>query len=80
MTMFIANIQDCHPDIARDIFDVFLIDGETVVFTLLLKFFSLKEEKLLNLEDNELMKFMKETMPKECLTEFKLPDLLDFKD
>ena len=42
MTMFIANIQDCHPEIATNIFDVFLIDGEKVIFTLLLKFFTLK--------------------------------------
>lgn len=25
------------------------------------------------------MKFMKETMPKECLTEYTMPDLLDFE-
>jgi len=78
--MFIANLQDSYPEIARDIFDVFLIDGEKVIFTLLLKFFTLKNDKLLTLEDNDLMKFMKEDMPKECLQENTMPELLDFND
>lgn len=43
MTMFIANLQDSSPDIATHIFDVFLLDGEKVIFTLLMKLINLKE-------------------------------------
>ena len=28
--------------------------------------------------DNDLMKYLKEDLPKECLTEYKMTDLLDF--
>lgn len=78
MTMFVTNLQDCYPKIACHIFDVFIIDGESVIFMLLLRFFGLKEEKLLDMWDNELMTYMRETMPMECLTEYTMPELLDF--
>jgi hypothetical protein len=78
MTMFVANLQDCHHEIAASIFDAFLIDGESVIFMLLMKFITLKEDTLLNLWDEDLMKYLKEDLPKECLTEFKMTDLLDF--
>jgi hypothetical protein len=42
MTIFVANLQDSNPEVASHIFDVFLIDGERVIFTLLMKFIFLK--------------------------------------
>ena len=45
---------------------------------LLMKFITLKEDTLMSLYDNDLMKYLKEDLPKECLTEFKMTDLLDF--
>lgn len=79
MTMFITNLQDRYPEIASHIFDVFMVDGESVIFMLLLRFFGLKEEKLLDLWDNELMSYMREEMPMECLSEYSMPELLDFE-
>ena len=38
ITTFISDLQDHTPNIATHIFDCFLIDGEKVVFTLLMKF------------------------------------------
>jgi len=80
MTMFIANLQDCNPDIASRIFDAFLIDGESVIFVLLIKFITLKEQELLNMWDEDLMKYLKEDLPKECLTEYKMEVLLDLEE
>ena len=79
MTMFVTNLQDRYPEIACHIFDVFLVDGESVIFMLLLRFFGLKEDKLLGLWDNELMSYMREEMPAECLSEYSMPELLDFE-
>ena len=42
MTIFVANLQDSNPLVAAHIFDVFLIDGEKVIFTLIMKFIFLK--------------------------------------
>lgn len=77
MTMFITNLQDRYPEIAAHIFDVFLVDGEGVIFMLLLRFFGLKEEKLMDLWDNDLMAYMREEMPMECLQEYSMQELLD---
>ena len=41
--MFVADLQTVNPEIATHIFDVFLIDGEKVIFTLITKFIMLKE-------------------------------------
>ena len=42
---------------------------------LLLRFFGLKEKKLLEMWDNELMTYMRETMPMECLSEYTMPEM-----
>jgi len=63
MTMFIASLQDSSPEIAKHIFDVFLLDGEKVIFTLLMKLIEIKQETLLNLYDNELTEYFKTGLP-----------------
>jgi len=78
MTMFIASLQDSSPDIAKHIFDVFLLDGEKVIFTLLMKLIDLKQDTLLNMYDNELTEYFKTGLPLECFKEYAMPDLLDF--
>lgn len=59
MTMFVANLQDSSPEIASHIFDVFLIDGEKVVYSLLMKLIDLKVDTLLNLYEDELTDYLK---------------------
>ena len=46
-TIFVADLQSKTPEIATFIFDVFLLDGESVIFTLLTQFIGLKQEKIL---------------------------------
>ena len=77
-TIFVADLQQSSPRIACHIFDVFLIDGEKVVFTLLMKFLSLKEDKILELIDDDLLRYMKTKLPIECLTENAMDELFDF--
>lgn len=48
-TVFVRDLQSKSPLIASHIFDVFLLDGEKVIFTLLMQFIKLKEEKILDL-------------------------------
>ena len=38
ITVFIGDLTDYSPRVATHIFDCFLIDGEKVIFTLLMKF------------------------------------------
>jgi hypothetical protein len=59
MTMFVANLQDSSPEIASHIFDVFLIDGEKVIYSLLMKLIDLKVDTLLNLYEDELTQYLK---------------------
>ena len=70
-------IYDSPEQVATQIFDVFLLDGEQVIFTLLLKMIELKEEKILNTFDHDLLKYIRQKMCKECLDEISMPVLLD---
>ena len=52
--------------IALHIFDVFLFDGDQVIFTLLINMIKMQEDKILQLESKELLDYMKKEMTKEC--------------
>lgn len=60
-------IYDSPESVATQIFDVFLLDGETVIFTLLLKMIEHKEEKILSLDDHDLLFYIRSEMSNECL-------------
>jgi hypothetical protein len=63
--------------VATKIFDVFLLDGEAVIFTLLLKMIEHKEDKILTLEDHDLLQYIRNEMPNECLSEINMVYLMD---
>ena len=67
ITIFISDLQDHTPSVATHIFDVFLIDGESVVFTLLMKFMQLQQEQILSYYEEELQFYMRKQMPFDCL-------------
>ena len=52
-------IYDSPEEVATQIFDVFLLDGETVIFTLLLKMIEHKESKILSLTDHDLLQYIR---------------------
>jgi hypothetical protein len=78
-TIFLADLQSVSPETVSHIFDVFLSDGESVIFTLITKFIQMKEKKILETDDFELILYMKQDLPKECMTEKTMPELLDYK-
>jgi len=67
MTAFVGNLQQCSPLIACHIFDVFLFDGESTIFTLLMKFIQIKETTIMELYDDDLTEYMMHKLPYECL-------------
>jgi hypothetical protein len=70
-------IYDSPEAIATHIFDVFLLDGEIVIFTLLLKMIELKEEKIMNTYEHDLLEYIRSQMSKECLDEINMALLMD---
>ena len=62
------------------IFDAFLIDGEEVIFTLLLKILDTQQAQILELYDMDLIEFMKSQMHQSCLKDHKIHELLDFEE
>lgn len=70
-------IYDSPEPVATHIFDVFLMDGETVIFTLLLKMIELKEEKILNTFDHDLLTYIRLDMSKECMSQKSMATLMD---
>lgn len=52
LTMFVYDLQAGYPETARHIFDIFLFDGESVMFTLVTKFITLQHDFMLDIEDD----------------------------
>ena len=69
ITIFVVKLYYCHPDNLHNIFDVFLCQGESLIFNLICQFFKLKENKILSLYGNDLMHYLKVDFIKECVTE-----------
>ena len=79
---FQSNIQtifvyDCPEKMATTVFDVFLLDGEQVIFTLLIKMLELQEEKIKATEGEELLNYLRSIMPADCLKQYPMTTLLD---
>lgn len=59
MTAFVGDLQSVFPDIATHIFDVFLIDGECLIFILITKFITLQHDHMLQIvEDVDFLKYI----------------------
>ena len=80
--VFASNIQtifirDCPNQIATHIFEVFLLDGEQVIFTLLVKMIELQEQTILKILGHDLLVYMQSIMPYESLRLYPMMTLLD---
>jgi len=69
---FCSNIQtifvyECEERVAAHIFDVFLLDGEQVIFILLLKMIQFNEEEILSTYDHDLLDLLKTKIITDCL-------------
>ena len=60
------------------IFDVFLREGEAAIFTLLIRFIRDQQKEILNLYDDDLLNYMKHTLPYESLQKHSMWDLFDY--
>ena len=81
--IFSANIQtifvyDCPEDIATHIFDAFLLDGEQVIFTLLINMIEHRKKEILEIQDDEdLLNYLRSGMIQDCLKAYPMTKLLD---
>ena len=61
---------------AAKIFELFLLDGEQVLVDMLAGMIQHKKQKILQLEDLELMNYLQKEMAQECLSSMTIRDLL----
>ena len=76
-TVFISDLQEKYPYVLRTIFDSFLLDGEQVIYTILVNFFDMRKDKILSLEDEDLLYYLKGEMYLDCLAEKPLHEFLE---
>jgi hypothetical protein len=63
-------------DVASRLFELFLLDGEKVLLTIIMKMVELKQRKILSLSDLDLQQYMLCGMVKECTNLYTLEKLL----
>ena len=61
---------------ATKVFELFLLDGERVLVETLAGMVMHKRQKLLQMEDLELMNYLRKDMVQECLTEMSVRQIL----
>ena len=69
-------LYDIPTNIGIRIFDVFLLEGERVLFNLLYKMLGLKRNKILELEAQDLFMYLRKRLIKECFEEYPISSLL----
>lgn len=72
MTIFIVDLMDHHPHIATHIFDIFLIEGEMLIYTLFIKFIENLHDEILTKRDEHLSIYLKNKLPVECLKKVEM--------
>ena len=78
LSIFIGDLQDINPEIATHILDVFLLEGEIVICTLFIKFIEHSQVKIMLLDDENFDDFIKHDLPRLCLEQKPMHELLDF--
>lgn len=68
-------LYDTPTNIGVRIFDVFLLEGERMLFELLYKMLEIKRRKILDLSSQELYVYLRKKIVKECFEEFSLATL-----
>lgn len=68
-------LYDTPTSIGLRIFDVFLFEGERVLFELLYRMLALKKERLMEMQSQELFGYLRKRIVKECFEEFNLTTL-----
>lgn len=55
-------IQD-HPEVVTPLFDLFLIDGDSMMYNFILKCLELKKEEIIAMDESDLLNFLRVEMP-----------------
>jgi len=77
ITVFLYDIPK---DISVRVFDLFLLEGERVLYDLLLKMLYVKKARIMQLEGQELYLYLRSRMVKEVFEESHLRTLMSFSD
>lgn len=64
-------------EIATRLFEVFILDGDMALISLLMRIIELKAGDLLDREDTELQRYVQSGMITECVEEYSIGYLLD---
>ena len=64
-------------EIATRLFEVFILDGDMALISLLMRMIELKAGDLLDREDTELQRYVLSGMITECVEEYSIGYLLD---
>ena len=68
-------LYDTPTNIGIRIFDMFLLEGEKILFDLLYKMLALKRSKILELTSQDLNQYLRKRLVKECFEEYSLTTL-----
>jgi Rab-GTPase-TBC domain len=68
-------LYDIPSNVGTRILDIFLLEGEKVLFNLLYKMISLKRSKILLLNSQDLLYYLRKKLVKECFEEYNLSTL-----
>lgn len=73
ITLFIYDLNQAQ---ATRIFEMFLLDGESLLVKFLVRMIRYKEKRILQMYEGELLKYLRQGMIQECLQEYPLERLL----
>ena len=59
------------------IFELFLLDGEQILIDLIAAMLQIKKQKIVTLEELDLMNFLRKDMVQECFNEIEFGKLLE---
>ena len=76
ITIITSFIYDLPFDVAKVIFELFLLEGEQAIVDILVGTITLKAEKILELADIELMNYLRKKLVQECFVEYSLAELI----
>ena len=75
ITLYIYEIEY---DYAMRIFESFILDGEQALLRVLYKMIELKQNKILQMEEIELILYLRTNIMNECIMEYGIETLMDY--
>jgi hypothetical protein len=73
ITLFVYDVPH---SVATRIFELFILEGEKILLSMLYKMIKIKQKKLLSLKHIDLLHYMREGMIMECIKEVPLEELI----